>query len=435
MSTIVTLPSIEESERALLGAILLDQSGELVTETVAEGLRAEHFALDSHRRIFSRMAELSEAGKPVETITVINKLTEHREIESVGGLPYISDLSSLAIRRSSAKFHVDSILEKARLRDLYHACNRGCAMVLEGSNGIQECYSAITDALLEIEAQATRGTIKQFCEFSDDTFNNLLAIRAEEREVVGLPTGIYAFDKLTTGLRKGELMLLGGRTGEGKSCFASQVARRNARFGVPIGFISPEMTKEQILMRCWAHETGIHPNKLRDPNLLTDEEVKSLKSVIGKIGLWPIHCDDTPGITVSQMAARARLLVQRHKCELLIIDYVQLIQADGRDERQRVTAVSRALMSIKKQLQVPIIALSQMPRPDNPNQRPNKYSFKESGSLENDADLVAAIYRPVDDDNQYYPNTEELDVLKQRQGKIGIIPVKFNEERLCFEQR
>src|SRR5262249_9229205 len=114
---------------------------------------------------------------------------------------------------------------------------------------------------------------------------------------------------------------------------------------------------------------------------------------------------------------------------------VQLVQADGRDERQRVTAVSRALMAIKKELQVPIIALSQMPRPDNPNQRPTKYSFKESGSLENDADVVIGIYRPADENSQFYPNTEELDLLKQRHGKIGIVPVRFNEERLYVEQR
>jgi replicative DNA helicase len=186
----------------------------------------------------------------------------------------------------------------------------------------------------------------------------------------------------------------------------------------------------------WCHESGIQPYKLRNPKLLTVDDLSRLSHKIETVNDWPVHVDDTPNLTVAQLAARARLMVKRHGCELLIVDYVQLINCDAENNHQRVTAVSQALMALKKELQISILALSQLWRPKNgPNDRPSKYSFKESGSLENDADCVLAIYRPVDEDQQFMEGKEEINVMKQREGKIGIVPVAFDENALLFRAR
>lgn len=428
------LPHSADIEKAVLGAILWDNSDELVTDAIAKGLRPDDFYIEQHRRVYRRMIQLAQAGKPVEIVALVNAMVDPGELQATGGLSYLSDLHQDTIRRKSLDAQIDTILEASRRRELYRLCERTSAMVLDRTEPTAKCFEDHDDGRLEIASDSARFQIAKFADYSEQAWQRMVD---RKNKPSGFSTGLGYYDKLTTGLQKGEVTVLGGRTGEGKSCFASQIAREISKRGIPFGFISPEMSKWQIMYRMWCHESAVDPGHIREPKYLTVPESVALEEAFGHVSEWPVYVDDRSGITAAEMAASVRLMVRRFKVEAVAIDYIQLIQAPGESEQERITAVSRQLMTLKKELNIAILALSQLRRPPvgDPNQRPNKYSFKESGSIENDADTVAAIYRPVDDDNQFIPSTEEIDILKQREGKTGIVPVWFNENRLLFGAR
>ena len=427
------LPSNADAERIVLGSVLhVDNS--LLFEAMSL-LGPEDFSDDRHRRIFARMIELGSTGKPIDSTTLVHAMTVPREIESVGGVAYLLDLGSGLVRRGSIRHHAEIVKDCAKRRQLVRSCEFSADQACDRTISFDACSQAVQDALLEIEARSTATAPKHVIQFGDEVLSAIDRMRTHVGELVGLSTGIGALDSITTGIRHGEFWVLGGRPGDGKSSVALQVAMANVEQDIPVLIFSLEMSRDQVLLRMAAQLGRIPFEKIRDPRRLSDAEYGHLRGALADLGKMPLFVDDSSSLAIQQLAARARLMIRREKVKLVIVDYVQLIDADGRDERQRISKISRTLRELAKE-GTPILALSQLARPKdgNLNTRPNKFSLKESGALESDAHTVLLLYRPVDQQDR--PTGEdELIVAKQRHGPWSIEPVYFDTRTLSYRER
>jgi replicative DNA helicase len=427
------LPASRDSEIAVLGAILLDNQA--YWQASAE-IEPADFTLDSHRRIYCRMVELAEAGKPIDYVTLTDQLGQHKEIETVGGVAYVTSLTDGLPRVKNIEQYVNILKDKSRRRMLINACTAGSAAAADEGTPTRVSMEMVQDALLELEANSKKIQTRPLIEFSDETFIELEELRNSEAEVVGFSTGIPSMDEGTTGIRSGELWVVGGRPGDGKTSLALQIAGANAPYGARVGMFSIEMAKSEVLHRLWVKQSKIAAQKLRQPRFMSGEEWSKVRQAMSEVGTWPLYIDDSSALSISELAARSRLMIRRHGVGLILVDYLQIVDAPGKDERQRLTAISRALRMLAKEERVGIVALSQMARPSDKsmNRRPTKFDLKESGSLEADAHTVVLIFRPVDEFNQYN-GEDELIIDKQRHGPRGIQPVFYNERLLRFEER
>jgi replicative DNA helicase len=272
--------------------------------------------------------------------------------------------------------------------------------------------------------------------FTDQVYTDWERIADTGEELIGLPAGVEALDLLTTGIRPGEEWLIAGRTGDGKSSLALQMAAANCRKGTPVGLFSVEMSKGDVLQRLWSHEGAIPFQNIRNPRHITPEMRDCIKKAMGEVGLWPLFVVDDGSLSLQRLLAKARLMIRQEKIQLLIVDYLQLILAPAKDERERLTKVSNSLRSLAKDTGVPVVAVSQLNRPKKgcENVRPTKFSLKESGSLENDAHVIVLIYRPVDDYGRP-TGDDELIVAKQRHGPMSLERVCFVDSTLTFRER
>jgi replicative DNA helicase len=427
------LPASIDSEVAVLGAILLDNQAYWQASAEVE---PSDFSLHSHRLIYCRMVELAEAGKAIDYVTLTDQLGQHSEIESVGGVAYVTSLTDGLPRVKNIEQYVGILKEKSRRRMLIHACTAGAASAADDATPARVSMDMVQDALLELEANSKKIQARPLFEFSDETFMQLEELRASEAEVVGFSTGISSLDGNTTGIRSGEFWVIGGRPGDGKTSLALQIAGANVPYGSRVGMFSIEMDRSEVLHRLWVKQSKVTAGKLRQPRYMADEEWSKVRQAMAEVGTWPLFVDDSSSLSISELAARARLMIRRHGVGLLIVDYLQIVDAPGRDERQRLTAISRALRMLAKEERVGVVGLSQMARPSDKsmNRRPTKFDLKESGSLEADAHTVLLIFRPVDEFNQYN-GEDEIIVDKQRHGPRGIEPVYYNEKLLRFDQR
>lgn len=261
-------------------------------------------------------------------------------------------------------------------------------------------------------------------------------LRTKEADLPGLTTGIATLDMVTTGIRRGEFWVVGGRPGEGKSAVAMKAILDNARREVPVALFTPEMDRHQALTRLWAQHGEVPYERLRNPQRLSDSDMKRLQQIMFEVGKLPIFIDDSSTVSIREIVARSGLLASRHQIGLIVVDYLQLIAAEGRDERQRISLISNSLRALAKE-SAPVLALSQMTRPHdrNLNRRPTKFDLKESGALEADADTVLLIFQPVADTNIPQADQAEIIVAKQRNGPLSIEPVQFDGRYLIFRER
>jgi replicative DNA helicase len=427
------LPSALGAERALLGGIMKNNS--CMAEAV-NLVKASDFSVSPHRIIFTHMGELWESGKPIEEVTLAHAMSAPDEIQKVGGVAYLTSLTDNVVKRDSVTHYAEIIREKARLRDLIHACDLGVSLGMVNDQPAAACVSRVQEALLMIEANIQKRSVAHIAQVSDEVFLGLEHLRAEIAGLPGLTTGIEALDLVTTGIRRGEFWVVGGRPGEGKSAIAIKAVLDNARRAVPVVLFTPEMDRHQVLTRLWAQYGRIPFEKLRNPKRLTDTEMKGLQQIMFEVAKLPIFIDDSSSIAIREIVARAKLLVSRDRLGLVVVDYIQLVDAAGRDERQRISAISNGLRALAKD-GAPVLALSQLTRPQdkNLNRRPSKFDLKESGSLEADAHTVLLIFQPVSDANLPQPEQAEIIIAKQRNGPLGIEPVQFDGRHLFFRER
>lgn len=438
------MPASLDAERSILGAILLDN---LAYNEAAESLKADDFSLDSHRRIFARMIELMETGRPIDIITLTEELSKKREVESVGGVAYLSSLTEGLPRRPSIEQYVKIVKDKALLRGLIHACTNAIARASEQAEDATEIIDAAESAIFQIADSKLGQGFLGITDIVKQSFGSIDKLYERGQRITGLETHYERLDEMTSGLQTSDLVIIAARPSMGKTAFAINIAENAAvRDKKVVGVFSLEMSREALLLRLLCSQSRVDSHKLRT-GFLGREDYGKLVQGLAALAEAPIFIDDTPGISITEMRAKARRLMQSQgRLDLIVVDYLQLMSGGGakryENRTQEVSAVSRGLKALAKELRCPVVALSQLSRaPESRGkgeQRPQLSDLRESGSIEQDADVVAFIFR-----EEYYYRKEEVPpelegvaeiiIAKQRNGPTGSLKLAFIKNSTRFE--
>jgi len=401
----------------------------------AAGLTPDDMFGDSDRMLYAAIRDSREAGKHVDTITIASELRERKQLENVGGLAYLYSLPGFVPVCPSIRTYVQKVRDAAKKRRLINACEATAGAAYDGGNA-QGHIETLKERLLQIETDSQDPPAERVLKFTDQVLGEWERMADSPEGLIGLTTGVECVDLVTTGIRPGELWLLAGRTGDGKSSVALQAAAENCRADIPVGLFSIEMSKADVLQRLWAQQGNIPFSCIRNPRGIGKDMRLRIQRAATDVAMWPLFVVEDGAITLQRLLAKARLMIRQERVRLLIVDYMQLVSVTAKEERERLTKISNALRSLAKETGVPVLAISQLSRPKdgNQNQRPNKFSLKESGSLENDAHVIVMAYRPVDQCGQ--PTGEdELIIAKQRHGPVSNERVYFDSKTLTFRER
>ncbi len=437
------LPANADAERAILGAILLDNQ---TYSQAAEFLRADDFSLDSHRRIYLRMTALSETGRAIDFVTLTEELGQHDEIESVGGTAYVMSLTDGLPRVKNIEHYVRIVKDKAMLRGLIHAATGVIERAYDQDSPAEEIVDAAESAIFQIAEKRISQGFMALPDIVASSFGSIDKLYEQGQRITGLETHFRAFDDMTSGLQKADLVIIAARPSMGKTAFAINVAENAAiRDKKVVGVFSLEMSREALLKRMLCSQSMVDSHKLRTGFLGRDDYSK-LVNGLAALAEAPIFIDDTPGISISEMRAKCRRLEQsKGRLDLVVVDYLQLVAGSpsGSSRRyenrtQEVSAISRGLKAMAKELSCPVVALSQLsraPETRTGNNRPQLSDLRESGSIEQDADVVAFIfreevYKPDDPDLE---GKAELIIAKQRNGPTGKVNLSFIKRSTRFE--
>jgi replicative DNA helicase len=430
-----TLPHNLEAERSVLGAILIQNDA---YNTAVELLRPEDFYRDAHRRIFDKIIALAERRMAVDFVTLKDELDRAGELDTVGGPAYVASLVDGVPRATNVEYYATIVKEKSVLRSLIAAAN---AIILEAYEAEQEAKDVLDRAEHSIfriaEGEIRKGFVSLY-DLAQDSVEAIQKAHEEKRLITGVPTGFEDLDRLTSGFQRGDLVIIAARPSMGKTSLALNIAQHvGTKTGSTVGVFSLEMSKEQLFLRMLSSEAQIDGHHLRTGYLKTDDWGR-LTEALGVLGQAKVYIDDSPGIGVLEMRAKSRRLKAEHGLHMIVVDYIQLMQGRGRfDNRtQELGAISRALKGLAKELDVPVVVLSQLSRgPESrSDHRPQLSDLRESGALEQDADVVILIYR----EDRYDPQAEnagvaEIIVAKQRNGPTDTVKLAFIEERTRFE--
>ena len=436
-----TLPANVEAERSILGAILLDN---LSYNQAAEHLRAEDFSLDSHRRIYSRMVDLAESSRPIDMITLIEELDRRKELEAIGDVGYVSGLVDGVPDRPSIEHYIKIVRDKALLRGLIHAANAAIARASEQADPAEEILNDAEATIFQLSEKRIGRGFMGVQEIVKELFGSVDALLQRGQRITGLETHYVDVDEMTSGLQPSDLVIIAARPSMGKTAFAMNVAENAAtNDGKTVGIFSLEMSREALLLRMLCSCAKVDSHKMRTGSLWREDMEKVVRAM-DKLANAPVFIDDTPGISLSEMRAKARRLQQQNqgRLDLLIVDYLQLMSASSskryENRTQEVSAISRGLKALAKELRVPLIALSQLsraPESRGGDHRPQLADLRESGSIEQDADVVMFIFR----EEIYKPDDPELDgraeiiIAKQRNGPTGKVNLAFFKRSTRFE--
>ncbi|MFM7021916.1 MAG: replicative DNA helicase [Flavobacteriales bacterium] len=435
-------PQAVDLEEAVLGALMLEKDA---LNAVIDILQPESFYKDAHNRIYASIQRLFQRSEPIDLLTVKNDLQKNGELELVGGAYYLTQLTNRISSAANIEYHSRIISQKYIQRELIRI----------SSDTIRDAYDETTDVFTLLDSaeknlfQVAEGNIRK----NYDSMATLIKQAKEQIKkagekgegVSGVPSGFTELDQLTSGWQPGDLLILAARPGMGKTAFVLSVARNTSvRFGIPTAIFSLEMTALQMVTRLMVTETQLSAEKLKKGNLQS-HEWEQLHSKVAKIAEAPLFIDDTPALSIFELRAKARRLKQQHNLGIIIIDYLQLMTAGGEgngNREQEISFISRSLKSIGKELGVPVIALSQLSRAVETrggDKRPQLSDLRESGAIEQDADMVMFLYRP-----EYYKINEdengnsllgigEVIVAKHRNGALKNIPLRFIDSLAKFE--
>jgi replicative DNA helicase len=440
------LPANLDAEKTILGAILLDNAAHA---EAAESLKSEDFSLDSHRRIFLRMTELIDTGRTVDIVTLSNELARYKEVESVGGVAYLASLTEGLPRRPVIEDYIRIVKDKSMLRRLMGICSAAIARAADQSQDAIGVLDETEAQLLDVSQDSLNQGLQSIEIIVRDSFGSIDNLYKQSREVSGLATGFTDFDRMTSGLQKGELIIIAARPSMGKTALAINIAENAAlRYGSVVAIFSLEMSRESLLRRMLASQAGVDQQKIQK-GFIGRVEQERLQTALSQLVEARMFIDDSAGSTVSEMRAKARRLKQNNGgLDLIMVDYLQLMSATlpgasrkGFENRvQEVSAISRGLKAMAKELKVPVIALSQLSRSNEKrdDKRPMLSDLRESGSIEQDADVVAFIHR-----ESYYNRDEnmadadkskaEIIIAKQRNGPTGIVQMHWNSAFTRFD--
>lgn len=433
-----TLPANLEAERSILGAILLDDKAVL---TVFERLKPQDFYLDSHRRIFDKMILLMNSSRPIDLITLKDELQRASELESIGGAAYLASLTDGLPRAMNIEFYAEIVKEKSTLRRLIQISNETMARSYQDEDPAQEILHGIEKAIFEIANQQYRSGLASISPVVSDVFKQIEELSNRKAPVTGLETGFVDLDRMTAGMHPSDLIIVAARPGLGKTSLCLNIAEHVAiRKSKSVGIFSLEMSKEQLVKRLLCSEARIDAHRV-NTGYLNKEDWHRLSRASGDLAETRIFIDDTASVSVPELRSKARRLSLEHGLDLIIVDYLQLMTGSAQryeNRTQEISQISRGLKGIAKELGVPVIAASQLSRAvesrTGEHRRPQLSDLRESGSIEQDADLVLFIYR----EEMINPTEEnvglaELIIGKQRNGPTGSINLAFSKQFTKFD--
>ena len=431
-------PHSIEAEQAVLGGVFLDPESWM---KVSERLRAEDFYRRDHQLIFNAVAALDADGKPFDIVTVAEHLESHQQLDDIGGLSFLAHLADNTPSASNIAAYADIVRKRSILRQLIHATAEiGESVFNPMGRNSDEILDLAEQKVFEIAEQESRGrknysTIKDLLVKALDRVDELFH---KQSHITGVPTGFDSFDNMTAGLQKADLIIVAGRPSMGKTAFAINIAEHAAiRDKLSVAVFSMEMPGEQLAMRMMSSLGRIDQHKVRTGKL-DDNDWPRLTSAVEILKDARLFIDDTPALTPAELRARCRRIAREHELDMIIVDYLQLMQVPGTNENRatEISEISRNLKAMAKELNVPVVALSQLNRSleQRPNKRPVMSDLRESGAIEQDADVIVFIYRDeVYDDESPDKGTAEIIIGKQRNGPIGMVRMAFLGQYTRFE--
>jgi replicative DNA helicase len=431
------LPSNLDAERSILGAILLDNNA---LNTAIEALKADDFFLPQHHRIFNQMVALGEAQQAIDLVTLSEELHRRGELEASGGAPYLASLVDGVPRVSNVEHYARIVKEKAMLRNLAHAAQKIQQDALDGEDGADMILDGAESKIFALAEDRVKAGLISVKDIVRDNFERLEKIFREGKSITGISTGYGELDKLLSGLQPSELIILAARPSQGKTALALNLAENIAiRGGLPVAVFSLEMSKESLLQRLVASVAQVDAHKFRSGHL-SREDWRRMTDALGSISAAPLWVDDAGSTSVLEIGAKARRLKRDKGLSLLVVDYLQLITGRGRfnSRQEEVASISRGLKGLAKELQIPVLVLSQLTRaPERDERGPQLSDLRESGAIEQDADVVMFIYRPNFFNLNATPEERDMaDILiaKQRNGPTDKVKFVFRSRLTRFEE-
>jgi replicative DNA helicase len=433
MSDLRIPPQNTDAEKAVLGAMLLSEEA---IGTAIEHIDSHYFYETGHQKIFESIKDLYASRKNVDLITLSDFLKNQAMLDAIGGIAYLTQLAEFVPTAANVKYYIDIVKEKGIQRQLIKNSTEIIAKSYGTNVNVDELVDAAEQLIFEIatakqkqQAFHVKDLVMGAVEMIDKLYQNKQAI-------TGVPTGFIDFDQKTSGLQRADLVIVAARPSMGKSAFAVNIAEHAAGLGTPVAIFSLEMSKEQLVQRMLCSQAQVDAHKVRT-GFLSPADWPHLTKAAGKLSTMPIFIDDTPAISVLELRAKARRLKAQHNIGMIVVDYLQLMQAGGKVEsrQQEISEISRSLKALARELRVPVVALSQLSRAVESRQdhRPQLSDLRESGAIEQDADVVVLLMR-----EEYYNPTDEnrgiaeIIIAKQRNGPTGTVKLKFFKEHVKF---
>lgn len=427
-----TPPHSIEAEQAVIGAIFLEPEA---MSTASEFLIPQDFYRPSHQRIFQMMMQLSDRGEPIDLLTVTNALNSSKLLEEVGGVSYLTELADAVPTAANISYYTKIVEEKSVLRRLIRTATDIVTESFNREDEIEDVLSEAEKNILDVSNRQNANAFKNIKDVLIDVYDNIEQLHQNTGDVTGIPTGFKDLDHITSGFQRNDLIIVAARPSVGKTAFALNVAQNVAiKTDENVAIFSLEMGADQLVSRMLCAEGNIDAQRLRTGNLEAEDWTK-LTMAMGSLSNAGIFIDDSPGIRVNEIRSKCRRLKQEHGLGMILIDYLQLIQGSGanakENRQQEVSEISRSLKGLARELEVPVIALSQLSRgvEQRQDKRPMMSDLRESGSIEQDADIVGFLYR----DDYYDKESEkqniiEIIIAKQRNGPVGTVELAFVKE-------
>ena len=430
-------PHSDEAEQAVLGSMLSNKDA--VNKVFEKKLDAGHFYKNAHSLIFKAMAKLDKDNEPIDTVSVVEVLTKSKELDKVGGAYYISGLIEVVPTTAHIQRYIKIVIEKAILRNLIYLANDISKEAYDDSQEVDDILESVQKSIFGITQERLQKGFEKIDPILIKTFEDIDTIASHKGTVIGVPSGFNDLDEKTTGFQNGDLIIIAGRPGMGKTSFALNMMRNAAiDSNKKIGFFSLEMANNQLAMRLLCAEARVDSNLVRAGNL-PKSQYKNLSLAVGPLSNADIYLDDTPALSILELRAKARRLKNDVDADMIIVDYLQLMQGPrGLESRQQeIATISRSIKALAKELNLPIVALSQLSRAVEQrtgSKRPQLSDLRESGAIEQDADVVLFLFRPWvysrDDEDE---GKAEIIIAKQRNGPTGIVEATYISRYTRFE--
>jgi replicative DNA helicase len=428
------VPRNVEAERSVLGALLLHTD---VVNDVNQILKAEDFYLPNHQLIYRAILDSYDKRASTDPISVEEWLSQQGQLEEAGGRDMLLDLAGAVVSAAAVGYHAEIVREKAVLRRLLETCLEVCRRAYENSSRVDDLLDETEQRIFEIARLKLASDTQSIADVLQSTFERIDNLRDRKGRLTGIATGFYDFDDMTAGLQPGELVIVAARPSMGKTSLALNLVERIARDGHGVALFTLEVSNQQIIQNMLCSRAQIDGLALRRGQI-TDNQYRRLQEEAARLYEAPIYIDDSAGLSAPAFRAKCRRLKQKHDIALVVVDYLQLMSAGGRVEsrQQEISSISRTLKAVAREIKVPVVALSQLNRDveNRDDHRPRMSDLRESGAIEQDADVVVLLHR-----EEYYKRTEEnaglaqLIIAKQRNGPTGEVNLRFFREFMRFE--